>query len=85
MSERYPDDATLLAMEQDAATGVQYIPTGQSPYYLHFRKLVHRLLLACGRANDLRVYQDGDLSVGVRPGRCQFLWQPHMQWRSGLP
>lgn len=70
MTERYPDDATLLAMEQDAATGVEMIPTGKSPYFLEFRKLVQRLLLATTRANDLRVYADGDLSVGVRPGRC---------------
>jgi hypothetical protein len=70
MSERYPDDAALLALESDAATGVEYIPTGRSPYYLEFRKLVQRLLLAAERANDLRVYQDGDLSIGVRPGRC---------------
>ncbi len=71
MSERYPDDANLLAMAMDQATGVEYIPTGQSPYFLSFRKLVQRTLLAAQRANDLRVYQVGDLSVGVRPGRCR--------------
>ncbi len=70
MSERYPNDATLLALAADAATGVEYIPTGLSPYHLAFRKLVHRLAAAAQRANDLRVYQDGDLSIGVRPGRC---------------
>lgn len=70
MTERYPDDSTLLGLDQDADTGVEYIATGQSPYYLEFRKLIQRLLLAAQRANDLRVYQDGDLSVGVRPGRC---------------
>lgn len=70
MSERYPDDAALLALTDDAHTGVQYIPTGQSPYYLEFRRLLQRLLLAAARANDFRVYADGDLSVGVRPGRC---------------
>ncbi|MBI1370308.1 MAG: hypothetical protein GC162_16865 [Planctomycetes bacterium] len=69
MTERYPDDSTLLALTEDAATGVEYIPTGQSPYYLHFRKLVQRMLLATGRANDLRVYQDGEMTVGVRSGR----------------
>lgn len=70
MPERYPDDATLLALTENAATGVAYIPTGQSPYFLEFRKLLQRLLLATERANDLRVYQDGDLTFGVRPGRC---------------
>ncbi len=70
MSERYPTDAELLSLTEDAATGVEYIATGRSPYHLEFRRMLQRLLLACGRANDLRVYQDGDLSVGVRGGRC---------------
>lgn len=70
MTERYPDDATLLTLKQDAATGVEYIPTGKSPYHLDFRKLLYRLLRAAERANDFRVYQDGSLSIGVRPGRC---------------
>lgn len=69
MSERYPDDASLLAMNQDPTTGVELIPTGQSPYYLAFRRLVQRTLLAAQRANDLRVYQQGDRTLGVRPGR----------------
>lgn len=70
MTERYPTDATLLALASDEHTGVEYIPTGKSPYYLEFRKLVHRLLEATRRANDFRVYADGDLTVGVRSGRC---------------
>jgi len=70
MSERYPDDSILLSLAEDAFTGVEYIPTGSSPYFLEFRKLIHRTLLAAGRANDMRVYQDGDLTIGVRPGRC---------------
>ena len=70
MSERYPDDTALLALTEDAATGVEYIPTGTTPYYLEFRKLLQRTLLAAQRANDLRAYEDGDLSSGVRPGRC---------------
>jgi len=70
MPEQYPDDATLLAITEDPSTGVEYIPTGQSPYIISFRRLVQRALLAAGRANDFRVYQDSDLSIGVRPGRC---------------
>lgn len=70
MTETYPDDASLLALNRDDATGVEYIPTGRSPYYLEFRRLVYRLLRAAERANDFRVYADGDLSVGVRAGRC---------------
>jgi hypothetical protein len=70
MPERYPDDVTLLTLDQDPDTGVEYIPTGRSPYYLEFRRLVQRTLVAAARANDLRLYQDGDLAIGVRPGRC---------------
>lgn len=68
--ERYPTDAELLSLTQDAATGVDYIPTGKSPYVLDYRRSLHRSLRASERANDLRVYLDGDLTVGVRPGRC---------------
>lgn len=70
MSELYPDDTALLALETDDETGVEYIPTGRSPYYIEFRKLIQRLLESTRRANDLRVYADGALSIGVRPGRC---------------
>jgi len=67
--ELYPSDEQLLTLEQDEATGVEYIPTGKTPYYLEFRKLIQRLLLASGRANEFRPYQDGSLSIGVRSGR----------------
>jgi len=70
MTERYPTDANLLALTEDADTGVAYVETGRSPYYLEFRRMLQRLLLATKRANDLRVYQDGDLTVGIRGGRC---------------
>ena len=70
MAEQYPSDATLLALTQDPATGVEYIATGQTPYHLLFRKLLQRLLLVSERANDMRVYQDSDLTIGIRPGRC---------------
>ena len=70
MPEHHPSDSALLALAEDSVTGVPYIPTGKSPYYLEFRQLLHRLLRVCERANDLRVYQDGDLTIGVRAGRC---------------
>lgn len=89
MPEFYPDDATLLSMSEDSVTGVEMIPTGRSPYVLEFRKLVQRLLLAAGRANDLRVYQDGDLSVGIRAGRCfvgdQARWFAGVEGRAVSP
>jgi hypothetical protein len=69
MAEVYPSDSELLNMQSDTETGVEYIPTGTAPYYLQFRKLLYRLLLASRRANDLRVYDEGGLDVGVKPGK----------------
>jgi len=69
MSEVYPSDNSLLNLESDSETGVEYIPTGQSPYYLQFRKLLYRLLLATKLSNDLRVYDEGGLDVGVKSGK----------------
>ncbi len=68
MVEAYPSDNELLNLQSDAETGVEYIPTGTAPYYLHFRRLLHRLLLATRRANDLRVYDEGGLDIGVKAG-----------------
>jgi hypothetical protein len=69
MAEVYPSDNELLNIQSDSETGVEYIPTGTAPYYLHFRKLLYRLLLATQRANDLRVYDEGGLDVGVKAGK----------------
>jgi hypothetical protein len=69
MAEVYPSDNELLNLQTDAETGVEYIPTGTAPYYLHFRKLLYRLLLATQRANDLRVYDEGGLDIGVKSGK----------------
>jgi len=69
MAEVYPSDNELLNIMAESETGVEYIPTGTAPYYLEFRKLLYRLLLAARRANDLRVYDEGGLDVGVKPGK----------------
>ncbi len=69
MAEAYPSDNELLNLQADEETGVEYIPTGTAPYYLHFRRLLHRLLLATRRANDLRVYDEGGLDIGVHAGK----------------
>ena len=69
MAEVYPSDNELLNMQSESETGIEYIPTGTAPYYLHFRKLLYRLLLAARRANDLRVYDEGGLDVGVKLGK----------------
>ena len=68
MAEVYPSDAELLNLTAEDATGVEYIATGTAPYYLEFRRLLYRLLLATRRANDLRVYDEGGLAVGVKAG-----------------
>ena len=69
MAEVYPSDNTLLNIQSDNETGVEYIPSGTSPYYLQFRKLLYRLLLATKRANDLRVCDEGGLDICVKSGK----------------
>ena len=69
MGEVYPSDDDLLNLQSESETGVEYIPTGTAPYYLNFRRLLYRLLLAARRANDLRVYDEGGLNIGVKPGK----------------
>lgn len=69
MAEAYVSDNELLNIQSDSETGVEYIPTGTSPYYLQFRKLLYRLLLVVKRANDLRVCDEGGLDIGVKAGK----------------
>ncbi len=69
MAEVYPSDNELLNIQSDSETGVEYVATGTAPYYLEFRKLLYRLLLASQRANDLRVYDEGGLDIGVKAGK----------------
>jgi hypothetical protein len=76
MAEVYPSDNELLNIQSDSETGVEYIPTGTAPYYLHFRKLLYRLLLATRRASDLRVYDEGGLDIGVKPGKFWLSTEP---------
>lgn len=69
MTEVYPTDNELENIQSDSETGVEYIPTGTSPYYLQFRRLLYRLLLSAKRANDLRVYEEDGLNIGVKAGK----------------
>jgi len=69
MAEVYPSDNELLNIVSDSETGIEYITTGKAPYYLEFRKLLYRLLLAARRANDLRVFDEGGLDIGVKSGK----------------
>lgn len=70
MTEAYPPDADLNALSgtSDGEQEVLYVPTGESPYFNSFYRMLHRLLLVARRAGDLRVYKDGDLTFGVRAG-----------------
>lgn len=72
MSEVYPNDDQMLNIQSDGPTGIEYIPTGQVPYYMQFRRMLYRLILAFRRANELRVYDAGGLDIGVKPGA---FWQ----------
>ena len=71
MTELYPSDASLNALSgtADPEQQVHYPAIGESPYYTSFYKMLHRLLNVSRRAGDLRVYQDGPLSFGVRAGQ----------------
>lgn len=69
MTEVYPTDNELENIQAESETGVEYIPTGTSPYYLQFRRLLYRLLLSARRANDLRVYKEEGLNIGVKAGK----------------
>ncbi len=69
MAEVYPSDNELLNIEYDSETGTEYISTGKSPYYLEFRKLLYRLILTVKRGNDLRVYDESGLDIGVKSGK----------------
>ena len=69
MVEVYPSDNELLNIQSESETGVEYIATGTAPYYLQFRKLLYRLILSTRRGNDLRVYDEGGLDIGVKAGK----------------
>ncbi|MCD4830721.1 MAG: hypothetical protein K8R02_02805 [Anaerohalosphaeraceae bacterium] len=69
MTEVYPTDNELLNIVSDSHSGVEYITTGKSPYYLEFRKMLYRLLLTAKRAGDMRVFDESGLDVGVKSGK----------------
>jgi hypothetical protein len=71
MSETYPSNATLDALSGtvEAAQGVPFPTIGESPYYTSMYKTLNQLLLVGKLAGEFRVYQDGNLTIGVRPGQ----------------
>jgi hypothetical protein len=73
MTERYPDDDTLnlLSGTSDARSGMPLPAIGETPYFTSFYRLADHINRLLEPVNQLRVYQDGDLSFGIRPGLLQ--------------
>ena len=71
MAENALTDAEALALAgtTDTETDFAYHTVGQSTYYLDGFRQRHRILTILKAANELRVFQDGDLTFGVRAGR----------------
>ncbi len=62
--------ADALGATTDSRTDLVYPAIGESTYYTTMYRLIHRLLAVAGAANSFRLYKDGNLTCGVRPGRC---------------
>lgn len=73
MTERYPDEdkLNLLSGTSDPGTGLPLPAIGETPYFTSFYRLADHINRLLEPVNQLRVYQDGDLSFGVRPGVLQ--------------
>ena len=69
-TEIYPSDGDLTALSEttNAVNNFKYGTIREAPSYLSEYKREHLLLLMSGRANDLRVCKDGDLTYGVYAG-----------------
>jgi hypothetical protein len=65
------DQANALHGTTDSDTDFKYHSPGEASYFTEGQRQRHRLLtLAKAISNSLRVYRDGVLSFGVRPGRA---------------
>ncbi len=65
------DQANALHGTTDSDTDFKYHCPGDASYFTEGQRQRHRLLtLAKAISNSLRVYRDGALSFGVRPGRA---------------
>jgi hypothetical protein len=73
MTEQYPqDDAlNLLSGLEDSQTGLPLPAIGESPYFTSFYRMADHINRLLAPANHLRVFKDGDLTFGVRPGPVQ--------------
>jgi len=65
------EQANALHGTIDADTGFRYHSPGDASYFTEGQRQRHRLLtLAKTISNNLRVYRDGEMTFGVRPGRA---------------
>jgi len=64
--------ADALSGTTDSDCAAVYPTIGESTYYTSAYRMLHRaLLMAKMPGNECRVYQDGDLTCGVRAGKIQ--------------
>ncbi len=63
-------EADALGGTTDDALDLTYPTIGQSPYHTTLYRLIERLATLARLPNALRVYRDGTLTFGVRPGRA---------------
>ncbi|MFW6145742.1 MAG: hypothetical protein ACOC7R_00245 [Planctomycetota bacterium] len=63
-------DADALGGTTDAELDLTYPSIGQSPYHTTLYRLLGRLATLVKTPGALRVYRDGTLTFGVRPGRA---------------
>ena len=70
MTESQPSDAELngLSGVTDSETGFVYPVNWTAPYRTLLYRWLRQMLHISRRGGDLRVYQDGDLTFGVRAG-----------------
>ena len=66
------EQANALHGTTDADTDFRYHSPGDAGYFTEGQRQRHRLLtIAKAISNSLRVYRDGELTFGVRPGRVR--------------
>ncbi|NLF32504.1 MAG: hypothetical protein GX591_16635 [Planctomycetes bacterium] len=63
-------EADALSGATDAELDLTYPTIGQSPYHTTLYRLLERLASLARTTAALRVYRDGALTFGVRPGRA---------------
>jgi len=65
--------ATALDGTTDSQTGFKYHSPGEANYYTEGQRQRQRLLTLAGAlGNRFRVYKDGALTYGIRPGKAEY-------------